>query len=287
MLNKSGRVVVLGSNSFIAKNFIKLLKNNGIPNLGLTRAECDFENPESINILSNIIDDNDTIIFIAANAPVKNNEMFLSNIKISNNICASLSNKKFKHLIYISSDAVYYDAKGLLNEMSFCQPASLHGSMHYSREVMIQSVIKSPICIIRPTLIYGINDPHNGYGPNSFFRKALKNEDILLFGEGEERRDHIYIEDVAEYILYSILEYKEGIFNIASGKVISFKEIAECIVDLTKSKSNIITSPRIGKMPHNGYRAFDINKINDSYPKIKPKDLKSGINFMINKNRNS
>ena len=38
---------------------------------------------------------------------------------------------------------------------------------------------------LRPTLIYGTDDPHNSYGPNNN-RLATKNEDIILYGEGEE-----------------------------------------------------------------------------------------------------
>ena len=60
----------------------------------------------------------------------------------------------------------------------------------------LASEVKAPLAILRPTLIYGEKDPHNGYGPNQFRRKANKGEAITLFGEGEERRDHVAIDDV-------------------------------------------------------------------------------------------
>ena len=72
--------------------------------------------------------------------------------------------------------------------------------MHLTREMMIKEIKDIPIAIIRPTLIYGKNDPHNGYGPNSFNRLLDKNENIKLFGEGEEKRD-MYVNDVAELYL--------------------------------------------------------------------------------------
>ena len=52
------------------------------------------------------------------------------------------------------------------------------------------------LCIVRPTLVYGEGDPHNGYGPNRFI-KLIKKKPIELFGRGEELRDHVWINDVS------------------------------------------------------------------------------------------
>ena len=73
------------------------------------------------------------------------------------------------------------------------------------RENMIK-LLKVKFCIVRPTLVYGPNDPHNGYGPNQFIRLAQSNKNITLFGKGEERRDHIHIKDVGK-VIYTCLLY--------------------------------------------------------------------------------
>ncbi len=52
----------------------------------------------------------------------------------------------------------------------------------------------------RPCLYYGAGDPHNGYGPNRFRRLANRGETIVLFGEGEVRRDHVAVDDIAEIV---------------------------------------------------------------------------------------
>ena len=44
--------------------------------------------------------------------------------------------------------------------------------MHIARELMIKQLVKSPIAVLRPTLIYGAGDPHNSYGPNRLRRMA-------------------------------------------------------------------------------------------------------------------
>ena len=101
------------------------------------------------------------------------------------------------HLLYISSDAVYADDANPVTEQSAVAPSTSHGMMHAARELMFRSEVKAPFAALRPTLIYGARDPHGGYGPNRFRRQAAEGGPITLFGEGEEKRDHVAVEDVA------------------------------------------------------------------------------------------
>ena len=130
--------------------------------------------------LSKILEPNDAVFFAASKAPVKNESMLIENILMCKNVCLSLKENPVKHLVYLSSDAVYADSKDHLSELSATQPESLHGIMHYCREIMLKQLSKIPKCFIRPTLIFGVKDPHNGYGPNQFIRLSEKNEDIKL-----------------------------------------------------------------------------------------------------------
>ena len=98
--------------------------------------------------------------------------------------------------------------------------------VYYTEEIMLNIPSNKFFCIVRPTLIYGDNDPHNSYGPNKFFRSAKKNEDIELFGKGEELRDHVWIEDVAEILYHLIINKSVGKINLATGSVISLQTAA-------------------------------------------------------------
>ena len=125
----------------------------------------------------------------------QNIEMLNKNLMMCQNIVEVLKIKKPNHLIYISSDAVYSDSKKKINEKSETSPSSLHGFMHLIRENMLNEIdcLKS---FVRPTLVFGSDDPHNGYGPNKLIRCAQNDEQIVLFGKGEERRDHIHVDNV-------------------------------------------------------------------------------------------
>ena len=61
-----------------------------------------------------------------------------------------------------------------ITENSLIAPNSLHGQMHLIRENYLTDIFQEKMCIIRPTLVFGPNDPHNGYGPNKFIRDIKK-----------------------------------------------------------------------------------------------------------------
>ena len=87
-----------------------------------------------------------------------------------------------------------------------------------------------------------------------------------MFGEGEERRDHVLIEDVAELVVRVLAYRSRGILNIATGKVHSFRGIAEKAIELNENKVSLVSQPRQGPMPHNGYRPFDIGALRTAFP---------------------
>jgi len=183
---KPNRVVLLGGKGFIGSRTSHLLKTKNLNFLSLGKEELDLSKEESSSQLSELLEPSDTLVFISAKAPVKNEDMLIENLIIGRNVCQAIKNKIVSHLIYISSDAVYTDSDKPLSENSPAEPSSLHGIMHIAREVMLKNAFQGSLCILRPTLIFGDQDPHNGYGPNSFLRLALKGQDIKLFGEGEE-----------------------------------------------------------------------------------------------------
>jgi nucleoside-diphosphate-sugar epimerase len=149
--------------------------------------------------------------------------------------------------------------------------------MHLAREVMLGSEVKAPLAILRPSLLYGAADPHDGYGPNRFRRLAARGEDVVLFGEGEERRDHVYIDDAAELVARALYRRSTGVLNVASGEVHSFRAIAEKVVALSERRVAIRGTPRTGPMPHNGYRPFDIAACRRAFPDFKYTTLDEGL----------
>ncbi|QIZ20847.1 NAD-dependent epimerase/dehydratase family protein [Candidatus Pelagibacter giovannonii] len=255
-MNKQ-RVVILGSNSFVISNFLKEIEKD-YNVIKINRKKINFLKSNTKIKVKKIIKKNDIIVFAAAIAPVKNFDMLNKNLDICINIYESLKDLKIRYFINIGSDAVYKDSLKRINENSETTPSNLHGFMHLMREKIL-SQLSCKKCFIRSTLVYGDEDPHNSYGPNSFLRLAQKKNDLNLFGKGEELRDHIFVNDIGK-ILKLILKKKIiGIVNLVSGKEKSFYTIAKKICKTYKVGLNF--NKRNGPMPHRGIRIFSNKKV--------------------------
>ena len=275
------RVVVMGATGFVGGALVAALIADGIDILPLGRSDVDLMSPDAAEKLAKVLQPNDAFVAVSAKAPAKNAEMMIENIIMARAIADALKVSPVSHVVNISSDAVYVDEPTPLNEASCTAPDSYHGMMHLAREVMLKNEIKAPLTILRPTLIYGLDDPHNGYGPNKFRRLAQSQEDIVLFGEGEERRDHVHIDDVAAIICLVLKWKSSGTLNIATGHVASFRQIAEMVVSYSKNPVEILVSPRSGPMPHNGYRPFDIANSQRAFPEFHFRTLKEALPLLV------
>ena len=73
-----------------------------------------------------------------------------------------------------------------------------------------------------------------------FIERALKNEPIVIFGDGEQTRDFIGVKDVvAANVFFAMQSSETGIFNVASGRGITIHDLAKTICRLTGSYSKI------------------------------------------------
>lgn len=273
------RIVLFGSKGFVSSSIKKYLKKIKYNFIVLGSKRYDLTNSKNIKKINKILSNDDIILFTSSIAPSKTFKEFNKNITMSLNLINAIGEKKINKFVYLSSDAVYKDTKSPINERTEAVPTTLHGLMHVTRERIFSSFFYKKMLVVRPTLIYGESDPHNGYGPNSFIRLAKKNLNIKLFGKGEERRDHININIVVILILDLIKKDKFGVFNLCSGSVISFNNLAKKIIKIIRSKSKIIYTKRVGPMHHLGLRQFDIKKLK----KIKFKHEISKIDKVINK----
>jgi len=268
------RVVIIGAGGFVGGAIGARLAADKVPVLALTRHELDLLKPEASTTLQRSLRADDSVVFVSALAPTRNNAMLIDNLRMAEAVCAALAAQPVAHVVYISSDAVYSDDANPVTERSCRQPSSLHGVMHLAREIMLSAALKLPLAILRPTLIYGAKDPHNGYGPNRFRRLAAKGEAITLFGEGEEKRDHVHVDDVAALAGATLHHGSTGTLNIATGRSVSFREVAEMTTALSGRSVEIRGTPRQNPITH---RHFDITDYLKAFPEFHYIPLRDGL----------
>jgi nucleoside-diphosphate-sugar epimerase len=225
--------------------------------------------------LKSLLKPADSVVMVSAIAPAKTVTMLMQNLKMVEAVCAALAETDIGHLIYISSDAVYVDDANPVTERSACAPSTIHGMMHAARELMLKSATKAPVVLLRPTLIYGAADPHNGYGPNRFRREAQKGGPIMIFGEGEERRDHVSVDDVARVTALALTHRSAGALNVVTGVSTSFHDIAQMIA--MQYGVTVKSQPRPGPRPHLLHRFFDITDCYKAFPTFHYTPLADGL----------
>lgn len=275
----TGKALVLGA-GFVGGEAARRLAKKGWEVRTLRSADLDLASDQAGDKLAGWFRPKETLVFVSAKAPVKNAEMLVTNLRMAQAVLQACGKVSPGHLVYVSSDAVYADEPRPLSESTPAAPTSLHGVMHLARELMLQT-LGIPMAVVRPTLIYGEGDPHNGYGPNQFLRLAREKKPIVLFGEGEERRDHVHIGDVGEIIARVVIHGSTGVLNAVSGRVMSFREIADIIAK--RFGVPVHTRPRTGPMPHGGLRPFHASTLQQSFPGWEPASLSRQISLVESK----
>jgi UDP-glucose 4-epimerase len=271
------RVVIVGAGGFVGSTIMRPLAEASVPALGITRKNADLLAQDGADALRARLTSNDAVVFISAIAPAKTPAQLVANLRMAEAACAALSAAPPAHLLYISSDAIYADGANPVTERSLVAPSTLHGMMHAARELIFRTAYHGPFACLRPTLIYGARDPHSGYGPNRFYRQAANGEAITYFGEGEEQRDHIAVEDVARLALKILARRSTGALNAVTGRSVSFREIAHMVAQQFTPAAAVKSVPRLGPRPHLLHRFFDITDCYKAFPEFRFEALAYGL----------
>jgi nucleoside-diphosphate-sugar epimerase len=275
-------VVVLGASGFVGGDLVAHLHDQRIPVIGYASPDVDLLRSESVELLRQIVRHDDVLVFASTITPDKGKDVrtLMKNLTMGEHVAVFVEQSACRQVIYMSSDAVYDDAANPVREDSACNPAGFHGVMHHARELMLRQAVqksKTPLLCIRATLLYGANDTHNGYGPNRFVRTARKEQLIKLFGQGEEKRDHLHIGNLSKLIDQCIRRRSDGIVNAATGHSTSFREIADFIAE-QQPGTRLECLPRATPITH---RYFDTTDLLRAFPTMRFTSLQDGLTTML------
>lgn len=273
---KPARVVLLGARGFIGSELRKQLDEQGISTIAPVSAELNLAGADASDRLAALLRPSDSVVMLAALTPDKGRDIaaLMKNLTMMQHVCAALGQIGCAHLVYFSSDAVYSAETIRVADDTPASPQDLYGVMHYTRELMARSLAATPVLVMRPTLVYGAGDTHNSYGPNRFRRMAHKDARITLFGNGEEKRDHIHVCDVAALAMRGLLHRSTGTLNAATGISKSFHEIAEIVARQYPRRIEVAPTPRTNPVTH---RHFDITGLIKAFPDFRFMAPEEGI----------
>jgi nucleoside-diphosphate-sugar epimerase len=273
---------VLGAAGFIAGAVIAQFRRAAVAVDPVSSTQIDLTRATAVDALAERLHAEDALVFVSALTPDKGKDIdtLMRNLEMGRHVCAAVARHPCAHLVYISSDAVYHDDVNPVRETSCCEPSSFHGVMHLARERMLIETVRTanvPLAILRPTLVYGPGDTHNGYGPNRFIRSALKDRRIALFGGGEEKRDHVFIQDLSRLVELAVRHRSSGVLNVATGDAVSFHAAAQSVAGIVGGVS-VEPSVRSNPVTH---RHFDVTAIVRAFPGFRFVDLAEGLKMSV------
>jgi nucleoside-diphosphate-sugar epimerase len=248
---------------------------------GVSSDDVDLTAAGAGDALAGRLREDDAVVFVSALTPDRGKDAATleRNVRMARHVAEALIQCPVAQLVNIGSDAVYDDDANPVRESSCASPSSLHGAMHLVREVVLADacrIASVPLVLLRPSLLFGPGDTHNGYGPNRYVRAALAGSTIKLFGEGEEQRDHVFIGDVARVVAEVLGRGSTGVLNVATGTSSSFRAAAEIAVELAGSGA-VEGSPRQNPITH---RHFDTAAAQAAFPGLRWTSLRDGIERM-------
>lgn len=111
---------------------------------------------------------------------------------------------------------------------------------------------KVRIKVIRIFNTYGPNmHPQDGRVVSNFIMQALHNEDITIYGNGEQTRSFCYCDDLIEAMIRMMNtdDSVTGPINIGNPNEFTIRQLAEMVIELTGSKSQIVYLPAVADDP--------------------------------------
>ena len=163
-------------------------------------------------------------------------EYFNTNVLGTISILNILKNYSIKKFVYAASSSCYGLAKTPTNENHPIDPKYPYALSKYQGEQCClhwQNIYNLPVVSIRIFNAYGPRVRTTGaYGAvfGVFLKQKLENKKLTVVGDGEQRRDFLYVTDVANaFYLAATSKYKDRIYNVGAGKPKSINALANMI----------------------------------------------------------
>ncbi len=188
-----------------------------------------------------------------------------------------------KKVVFISSGGTVYGKESAcpLKETVITNPISSYGVQKITIEKLLylyHYMYDLDYRVIRLANPYGPYQRPNGIlgAVTTFTYKALKQEPIIVYGDGSVIRDFIYIDDAIRGIV-NIANGKNlhKTFNLGCGYGTSIKELLQIIQQALKIEIEIIYKP--GRKVDVPVNYLDISRYEEAYGKLNPISLYDGV----------
>jgi len=246
-------VLLLGGAGFIGSALASRLRQEGVLTYLLGRNHLDeFEG---------LLPRCRTIVHLASSttpgASASQPHLELANVELTVRLLQLLQNQSQIHLIFFSSGGtVYGNPKRLpVREDARIAPLSYHGAGKAAQEMFFEAARRHghAVTILRPSNAYGPGQSlRAGFGLiRTLLEHAYRGTTLEIWGDGEQVRDYIYIDDIVEATVRLIARPTDSdTYNLGSGDGYSIKQVKDAVEAATGKKVGVNYRPARGGDVH-------------------------------------
>ena len=282
------KIIILGNSGFIGTHLEPALRKNNpqVEIAGFSSSELNLLSRHEALRLQSLVDEKTAIIMCSMLKKEAGDslEVYSKNVEMAVNLCHALQKKAVSRFVYLSSTAVYGEEVNNLNitETTSLQPTSYYGMAKCACENLFRKVIgsqnKDALLILRPPLVYGPNDRSQAYGPAGFTKKAVASQKIVLWGDGTELREFLFVDDLVNVILRLWASDVSGVVNIVASAKYTFKDILNILSEKLERTLPIEIRERSKSKVDN---CFDNTLLRKLLPDVRFTALAQGIQITI------
>ncbi len=193
------------------------------------------------DILSDLVKSHDVIVHLAADTTVmgsieKPDYNFQTNVVSTFNLLELMRQHNKSRLLFASTGgAITGEIEPPLNEDMPARPLSPYGASKLAAEGYLGAYNGSfgmNNCSFRFSNVYGPGSFHKGSVVAAYFKAILNGDPLLVYGDGEQTRDFIYVGDICDILIKSFDSDYSGIYQLGSGKPTTVNQLIEKITSI-------------------------------------------------------
>ena len=285
MVKKNTKIYIAGHRGMVGSAVWRALENKGYTNLlGKTSTELDLRNQQAVLDFYTtekpevVIDAAARVGGILANSDFPY-QFLMENMQIQNNLIDGALNSGIGKFVFLGSSCIYPKFAPQPLKEEYLLTDSLEPTNEWYAIAKITGVkacqairkqFKKDYVSLMPTNLYGYFDNFDLETSHVLpamlrkFHEAKQNDnsDVVLWGSGMPMREFLFVDDMAEAVVYAIEhELPEYLYNVGSGKDITIKELAETVQKVTGHQGKIIWDSE--KPDGTPRKLMDVSKMKD------------------------
>ena len=294
------RILITGGCGFIGANLVFQLKSHGDHEIVIldneTRGKREYVDGSGARVhigdirdkdmVGRLMDGIDAVVHLAADSRVMDSIEdpqfnFDVNVVGTFNILTAMKKAGVRRIVNASTGgAILGEVEPPVNEDMVPNPLSPYGASKLFAEGYLSAFAGSygfNAVSLRFSNVYGPRSYHKGSVVAEFYRRILNGEKLVVYGDGEQTRDYVYIDDLCSGIIQGIMQNVSGSYQLGTGQGVTINQLIDLMREVTGSSYSIdvqYESIRSGEIKHT---YCDISKARKSLEYDPQTSLKQGL----------